>query len=86
MWEEDPRYQQASFRPVVGTVVFVTLLLAFVSWLSDDFAPLRNWLVWLLLVEGAWLLLAALIYGMVRLWFVWRGRRARNRAGLSSSG
>lgn len=77
MWEEDPRYQQAQFRQVVIVVVAGTALLAILCRMADDFAPLKTWVTGLLLVEGAWLVIAAAVYIVVRLWFWRSGRRAK---------
>jgi hypothetical protein len=80
MWEEDPRYQQAAGRWAVGLIVAGTVSLAGICFLVGDFEPIRGWVTGILLLEAAWLTVAAAAYALVRAWFWCAARSARSSA------
>lgn len=85
MWEEDPRYQQAAARLVIGLLVAGTVVLAGVCFWIGDFEPFLGWGAGLLVFAAAWFVVAAAVYGLVRLWS-WGVARTAKSSGRDRRG
>jgi hypothetical protein len=75
MWEEDPRYQKAVYRFLIGSVVILTLIATAASILERDWEFLGYWFTGLGMVIAALCLYATaacLVVQIVRLaaWFM----------------
>ena len=67
MWEEDPRYQNAVYRFLIGTVVVLTLIAMAVSILESDWGLFRYWLLGLGVLFAALCLYAAIAWLVVHI-------------------
>jgi hypothetical protein len=67
MWEEDPRYQNAVCRFLIGSVVALTLIATAVSILERDWEFLGYWLLGLGVVFAALCLYAAAVWLVVHI-------------------
>jgi hypothetical protein len=67
MWEEDPRYQNAVYRFLIGSVVALTLIATAASILERDWKFLSNWFLGLGVVFAALCLYAAVVWLVVHI-------------------
>jgi hypothetical protein len=67
MWEEDPRYQNAACRFLIGSVVTLTLIATVASILKRDWEFLRLWFLGLGAVFAAICLYAATVWLVVQI-------------------
>ena len=67
MWEENPKYQDATFKTTIWIAGIGTALLGLFCFLSGELNPLQNWLSLILLFAGAWLIVAGVVYLAARL-------------------
>ena len=62
MWDEDPRFQEAHYRFVVGSAGVITLLATLLSIVFWDWEFLQYWFTWLGVIVGALSLYAASVW------------------------
>jgi hypothetical protein len=67
MWEEDPRYQNAVYRFLIGSVVALTVLATVTSILERDWEFLGYWFLGLGVVFAALCLYAAVVWLLVHI-------------------
>ena len=67
MWEETETYQNASFRATLWLVAIGTLLIGIVGFMIGEYADLKNWLKVIVIFVGAWLIIAGVVYLIVKL-------------------
>ena len=67
MWEEDPRWQQANYRFIVGCVVSVTVLATFSSLYTRDWNYLLWWLYALGTIFAALCLYASVVWSVCQI-------------------
>ncbi len=60
MWDEDPRYQNAVYRFLVGSVVVLTLIVTIASIWESDWELLGHWFVGLGVIFAGLCLYAAI--------------------------
>ena len=65
MWEEDPRFQNAVYRFLIGSIVVLTLFATVASVLMRDWEFLRYWLLGLGVVFAALCLYVAIVWLVV---------------------
>lgn len=68
MWEEDQRHQNCTFKFTLWLAGAGTLILGILCFLSGQKELFVKWISGLFLFVGAWLVVAGIIYGVVRLW------------------
>jgi hypothetical protein len=64
MWEEDPRYQNVTYRLLIGSIVTLTLIVTTVSIWRSDWALLGHWFL------GLGVLTAALCHYAAIVWLI----------------
>jgi ABC-type arginine/histidine transport system permease subunit len=67
MWDEDPRYQNAVCRFLIGSVVALTLIATVASILERDWEFLRHWFLGLGVVLAALCLYVAIVWLVVHI-------------------
>ena len=67
MWDEDPRYQNAVYRFLIGSVVALTLIATVECVLERDWEFLRHWFLGLGVVFAALCLYVAIVWLVVHI-------------------
>ena len=67
MWDENPKWQIASFKTTVFIAGAGTVLLSIICFLSGEISPMRNWILGVSLFVGSWLVIVGIVYLVVRL-------------------
>jgi hypothetical protein len=66
MWEDDPRYQNAIYRFLIGTIIALTLIATVFSILEKNWEFLRSWFLGLGVIIAAICLYALIIWLIVQ--------------------